>query len=228
MKYLFLFDVDGTLVNGFNAHHKAFITAFREIFQVDTIVDMYQYHGSTDLYIIYDILSQFNIPIEKINEKIEEIKNAMINSYKNEVKSDKIELLSGAMESLFYIRDKNEGLGLVTGNLKAIANAKLNQVKISEFFPIGGFGDTSKIREDLVRKAILEANKYYRITFDNSNIFIIGDTPRDIIAAHKANVRAIGIATGKYEKKDLIKENPLYIFKNLKEFNELLKEELLV
>lgn len=223
MKYLFLFDVDGTLVRGFQAHHKAFINAFKQIFKVETKVEMYKYHGSTDLFIIYDVLTKNNIPTNLIDKKINLIQEEMIKIYNREVSKDQIQALPGALDVLDLIKNNKEGLGLVTGNLGEIAKLKLQQVNIANYFPIGGFGQTSKIRSELVNKGINEAKKYYKIDFSNENIFIVGDTPRDVEAAHKANVKAMAIATGDYSMEELIKKDPEYVLNDLIELNQTLK-----
>ncbi|NHI92336.1 MAG: HAD family hydrolase [Candidatus Lokiarchaeota archaeon] len=225
MKYLFLFDIDGTLVKGFHAHHKAFINSIKKIFNIDTTIEMYQYHGSTDLYIIYDVLAKNKIPIEMIDRQLDRIKDEMIKIYEKEVLKEKIQVLSGALEVLNLIKNRNEGLGLVTGNLSKIAYLKLKQVYLSNYFPIGGFGETSKLRLKLILKAIKEAEKYYGLNFNNEDIYIIGDTPRDIDAAHQAHVNAISIASGMYRREDLIKNNPKYVFNDLLGFLETLEND---
>ena len=47
--------------------------------------------------------------------------------------------------------------------------------------------------------------------------FMVGDSIYDVIAAHKAKVKAIAVLTGHYTKEELEKEKPFKIIKNLKE-----------
>jgi len=224
MKNLFLFDVDGTLTEGFDAHHQAFIGAFQEVFNINTKVEMYRYHGSTDLNIIYDVLTKNGISNPVIRENLEKIKDIMVKIYAKKVVNDDVKTLNGVLEVLALINDMGEGIGLVTGNLSKIARIKLKQAGIPDYFPIGGFGEISRNREDLVLNAIENANIHYNMNFKKENIYIIGDTPRDIEAALKAKVNAIGIATGKYNKNELNKKEPTYLFNDLIEFGDLIKK----
>ena len=111
--------------------------------------------------------------------------------------------------------------------MSEIARLKSEKVDLSKFFPIGGFGDTSKIRSDLIKKAIIESQNHYGIMFHNSNVFIVGDTPRDIDAAIEANVNVIGVATGNYDKKELVKKQPNYVLNDLTEFKQLFEKEFI-
>ena len=58
------------------------------------------------------------------------------------------------------------------------------------------------------------------MNFQKSNIYIVGDTPRDIDAAFNTGVKAIGIATGQYGIEVLKEKNPTYLFNDLLEFKE--------
>ena len=51
--------------------------------------------------------------------------------------------------------------------------------------------------------------------FEKDRIFVIGDTPRDILAGKKNNVRTIAVETGGYKRDDLVSFEPDYILSSL-------------
>ena len=55
MIHLLLFDVDGTLILTGGAGIRAFQRTFRELFQMDPVIDGIRLHGRTDPQIIDDI-----------------------------------------------------------------------------------------------------------------------------------------------------------------------------
>ncbi|MBS3150179.1 HAD hydrolase-like protein, partial [Candidatus Woesearchaeota archaeon] len=59
---------------------------------------------------------------------------------------------------------------------------------------------------------ILKAEKLLKVRAE----YMIGDSIYDVIAAHKAKVKAIAVLTGLYSKEQLEKEKPFKIIKNLR------------
>ena len=58
---------------------------------------------------------------------------------------------------------------------------------------------------------------------NNRNIFLIGDTPRDIIGGQKVGVKTIGVATGDFSEEELAQAGADFIVKDLKDSERLLK-----
>jgi len=105
-------------------------------------------------------------------------------------------------------------LGLITGNLKEIAMAKLKLAGIEHYFSFGGFGDNLN-RDDTAREAI--KNK------EDDEIFLVGDTPLDILAGKEIGAKTIGITTGIYSAKELKDVGADIVVDNLKQLGEILK-----
>lgn len=64
-------DVDGTLCHsvGENAnrlHKEAFAAAFREVFDLDTTIDVVPHHGSTDPLILVRVLQHHGVSKEQV------------------------------------------------------------------------------------------------------------------------------------------------------------------
>jgi phosphoglycolate phosphatase-like HAD superfamily hydrolase len=112
-------------------------------------------------------------------------------------------------------------LGVLTGNLEAIAQEKLKKTNLSKYFTTGYFGDASKFRADLAKNAADDAVKVYNIS--KEDVFVIGDTPRDINAGKAAGVRTIGVASGIYSEKELLSAEPDLVVSNLHEVEPIKK-----
>src|SRR5207302_2661718 len=89
-------------------------------------------------------------------------------------------------------------LGLCTGNLARGAELKLSAAGLWGPFRFGGYGSDAEPRADIVRAAWRRAQE-----LGARDALVIGDTPRDILAAHDAGLRACGVATGRWTVHDL-------------------------
>jgi phosphoglycolate phosphatase len=218
-KKLILFDVDHTLMDVGDSHKKVFASAFKKVLNVYVDYKNWEFHGVSDLFIIQEIMDRNGI--KKDPKKIQKIIEVMIKDFERENLGHAV-LLSGVNEILNKLgKDKQMIIGLVTGNLEKIAYMKLKHFKIEEFFILGGFGDISTIRSDLVKFAVKKA-EFFHGKIDKKDVFIIGDTIHDIKAAKDAGVKVIAVATGAYPKEQLSKLKPDYLVDNLKDTEKII------
>jgi phosphoglycolate phosphatase-like HAD superfamily hydrolase len=140
-----------------------------------------------------------------------------------EVYNPNYKVFEGVKEFLEWAEKKGRFLmGLATGNLEKGAKIKLRPSSLLKYFKFGGYASDSWKRSEILKKAyqrgLLIAEE------ENSKIkevFVIGDTPRDVIAAKEAGFKSIGMALYNFSEKDLEKVGADYVFKNyskLKEF----------
>jgi phosphoglycolate phosphatase len=115
--------------------------------------------------------------------------------------------------------DHGHTVGLVTGNLSQIAKIKLERVGIEKLFTVGGYGDISEKRSDLVKEAIKQTTG----KFSKENIFVIGDTPHDIKAGKDNGTKTIAVLGYGYNLKELKKCKPDFLFKDFKNYKKVLK-----
>ena len=85
----------------------------------------------------------------------------------------------------------------------------------------GGFGSDDVSRTKLVKLAMKKAEENFGFEFDD-NIFLFGDTPRDMDAGNEAGVITIGVATGNYSKRDLENTSADYVVDNLQDTKKIL------
>jgi len=214
MPGLILFDVDKTLIERIEGHKEAFSHAFKQVYGVETSVDAIDHAGKTDRQIIVEVLKQEGLKESEILSKIDACIESMTD-YFNRVKDViQIEAFDGISHLLTQLNEAGFLLGLVTGNLEPIARGKLDQVGLNHFFKLGGFGSDDRDRSQLVRLAIKRAREQFDFKANN-NVFLLGDTPRDIAAGKAAEVTTIGVATGNYSEEELVEADADHVLSNL-------------
>jgi len=221
MKGLVLFDIDNTLLKPSEVHAAAFSHGFNETYAVDTSIKIINCHGMTDQQIIIDVLKKNGLTQEEIIPKINDCMKQMINYFDNHKDSSEITVLAGVPELLEALSNQQFLIGLVTGNVEAIARSKMKKVNLNKYFKLGGFGSDNVNRTKLVELAIKKAEENFDFKY-NKNVFLFGDTPRDIQAAVEAGIVSIGVATGMYDKKELKHATADYVVDNLQDTKKLL------
>lgn len=201
---LLLFDIDQTLLQSSRGHRDAFAVGFKEAYGVDASLGDDDFSGMTDTQIIGVVLRKRGLSQKAIDADIDECVRSMEKAYADILKSDRLEILPGVSEMIRALGEK-EGvfLGLVTGNLEPIAWGKLGKVGLAGYFKLGGFGNESVNRSDLVQNAIRKAERTLGFK-GRGNVFVFGDTPLDIKAALQAKARGVGVATGQFTISQLL------------------------
>ena len=113
--------------------------------------------------------------------------------------SEGYKVLPGVPERLRQLSRAGHLLGLITGNGDGAAHVKLARADLNRWFTFGAYAAAGAERADIVREAVARGEAMFGEDVPNSAIFVIGDTPRDIDAAHAAGCSAIGVATGHYD-----------------------------
>ncbi|MBU1200880.1 MAG: HAD hydrolase-like protein [Nanoarchaeota archaeon] len=222
MDRLLLFDIDRTLLKNAKGHRDAFTHAFKEVYDIDTTIDIINFNGMTDQQIIIEVLQKNNLSEEDIKTKIKDCMTSMIEYYDN-IKNncDPPTILAGVKKLLKELDKQNYLIGLVTGNLEPIARGKLERVKLNQFFKLGGFGSDDINRTNLVKLAIKKAEENFDFKFDK-NVFLFGDAPQDMNAGNEAGIITIGVTTGIYSKEQLENAAANYVIDNLKNTRKIL------
>jgi phosphoglycolate phosphatase len=155
---LVLFDIDGTLLlDDAYAHGRAMVRAMREVWDVDPpddIVESVEPWGKTDLQIARAALATAGIDDAGFSERRAAWIEAASRAFEDEVKAgaDQLRVRDGVAHGLARLVESGMRLGLVTGNLRPIAEAKVRQMGLLLRFDlaIGAYGDDAEDRADLV------------------------------------------------------------------------------
>jgi phosphoglycolate phosphatase len=221
VKRLILFDIDGTLVSKHQGHYEAFAVGFKDVFGINASMYMIEYHGKTDSQIITEVMSKSGIPEDIIQEKLAECIAVMGKYYTDIQDYLTTEVFDDVTATLTTLQTEDSLLGLITGNLEPIAHAKLGRADIDTYFRVGGFGNESTERTELVRIATKKAQS---TGFEGGSVYVVGDTPNDITAALNGGATPIGVTTGIYGRQDLADAGAEYIVEKLGDIPELLEQ----
>lgn len=202
MQKLLLFDIDGTLLSRSRGHAEAFAVAFSKVHGLYASIYMVKYQGRTDKQLIREVLLQAGVPNHDIDNKMPEFLKVMYDYFDAIQQHVRSEAVAGVPETIKLLANKGYLLGLATGNLERFAHAKLASVGIDTYFRLGGFGSDAEKRPDLVRKAMLIAQKRFGFN-DPNETYLFGDAPEDMEAAASNGIKAIGVTTGVYRDSEL-------------------------
>lgn len=199
---LYLFDIDGTLVDTGGAGMAALKEATREIFGHEgPALDL---AGSTDLGIIANIHSHFEI--EHTRERFD----AYLEIYLDRLRWNLTHggfpgrVYDGVSELLAELGDQPEAtVGLLTGNAAGGAAAKMRHFGLAEHFPFGAYGCDHADRNRLGPIALERASAHAGRSFSPNETWVIGDTPKDIACAHAIGARCLAVATGSFSAAQL-------------------------
>jgi phosphoglycolate phosphatase-like HAD superfamily hydrolase len=215
MMRILLWDIDGTLIHSVKTGgYKLYtIPVLEEIFGTSGRLAEMRVSGMTDLQIVYEALRDAGITQEEIMERADVLVSRLTEEARritgNGVKF--FEVLPGVRETLQALADHPRyESALLTGNIKPMAQLKMELVGLDQFFTLpGAFGDESHNRRDLPARAAERIRKHLQIDLAPEQFVVIGDTPNDIDCARHFGARAIAVGTGRfYSREDIMACEP--------------------
>ncbi len=215
MKRLLLFDIDGTLVRGGPAK-KAFELAMESVFGTAGPIDSHDFSGKTDPQIARELLRSAGFGDERIDVGFEPLWQEYLGELESMLEEMPMTLLPGVRALLEHLSGMDDvAMGLLTGNIVGGARLKLDSVGLMGFFPIGGFGSDSEVREDLPAVAIRRAFRAWGTEFPAPSVVVVGDTPRDVACGKYGGTRTVAVATGRYDAGRLAATGPDRVLEDL-------------
>ena len=207
---ILLWDIDGTLIRSARpgGYKEYTIPVLEEIFgTAGRLADM-RVSGMTDLQIVFEALNDAGISQEEILARAE-VLVARLTEEARRVTGNGVKFF----ELLPGVRDTLEALSahpryesaLVTGNIKPMAQLKMELVGLDHFFTLpGAFGEESHNRRDLPARAAERIRKHLQLDLAPEQFIVIGDTPNDIDCARHFGARALAVGTGRFYSKEEI------------------------
>src|SRR3954447_21165500 len=198
-----LFDIDGTLISTGGAGARSWRYAFQELHGIPADIGKFTDAGMTDPTVarltFKAAVGHDPSPIE-----LATVLAAYLDRLPFEVEhSDKYRVLDGAEELLPRLGRSGILLGITSGAVEAAAHIKLARAGFNRYFPFGGYGSDSPDRIELTQRAIERGGRLIGAELDPADVFVVGDTPKDVEAAHGAGCAAGGTATGHYSREQL-------------------------
>ncbi|MDQ7053588.1 MAG: HAD family hydrolase [candidate division KSB1 bacterium] len=221
MKIL-LFDIDGTLLLTGGSGARAMTRAFYELFGVEDGLKGITLSGMTDP-IIFDHACQ-KAGIEPTEEAHERFKQLYLTYLREEIRKDNSQkrVLPGVKPLLQQLsRQTGVHLGLLTGNYHEGARIKLSHFDLDRFFPFGAFGDDDSDRNRLVPVALRRFHEQMGEAVNGSDVWVIGDTPRDVACAKPYGAKTMAVATGHYDEEELRQAEADVVVKDLSDVDRI-------
>ncbi len=202
----YLFDIDGTLLSSCDSvHWDSFEASIRRMTGFEVTLTGIPVAGSTDTAILRAACQRAGVPVEIVDKQIDAILESMCSSVTARQHEMRVALMPGVEDTLRYLAQKGALLGVATGNLETIGWIKIERASLREWFRFGGFSDRFPLRSDLIAQA---ARKARAMTGADATVCVVGDTPRDIEAAHANSLPVIAVATGRSSFEELLEAKP--------------------
>lgn len=194
-----LFDIDGTLIHSGRSGRRAIQKAFGEVCGEPSACDHISFGGMTDFGIIRAGLDALKIPVT--TELRDQILEVYLSCLQREIAEEGgYEVIEGAWEAVRFVASlEGVAMGLGTGNLERGARIKLEPAGFNPWFSFGGFGSDAEARSALILAGARRGAEKLGKPLGDCPILILGDTPRDVFAAHENRAVCFGVATGSYE-----------------------------
>ena len=220
---LLLFDIDGTILLTDGAGTRAANRAFEKIHGLRDAMEGIDAAGKTDPLILREMFGN-GLSRDYTEDEAKELYREYILFLEEEVEKSRIEIMPGIPKLLENLSSRKDMiLGLATGNIEHGARIKLRKSGLDAHFRVGGFGSDSGSREALVRVAIERAKGHLKNSEDFEKIYVIGDTPHDIIHGRAAGAVTVAVATGRYSFTELGEHHPDYLFEHLADYENVIK-----
>ena len=219
--HVFLFDIDGTLIASGGAGKAALEMAMAAEFGGAHRIDELRLSGRPDRAIVADLFRLHGV--EDRPEHRERLTAAYLRNLPACLASHNGRVLPGIAALLEELRRRAFPLGLLTGNIRAGAKAKLGHFGLFEHFAFGGFGDHHLDRDDIAREALAEVKARLNGGHSPERLWVVGDTPLDVRCARAIGARAVAVATGWHDADELAVCEPDLLFDDLSDAARLLE-----
>ena len=203
-KKVILFDLDGTLIDS----TKAIVGTFNHSFEKLN----FDFKGNDE-----DIKNEIGYPLDVMYETLGVPKDKVwdfVDAYKQRYRTISIEqttLLPDVIESL-KIASSIARLGIVTTKTTQYTIPILEDMDILKYFEcIVGRQEVQNPKPH--PEPVLKAMEMMGVTNSNFDIYMIGDTKLDLIAAKEAGIKGIGVLCG-YGKREELKQYTSLVVSN--------------
>jgi phosphoglycolate phosphatase len=218
--YAVLFDIDGTLIHTSGAGHLAFAETFAEEFGVVKISASVPFAGRSDRAIALELMSVHGV--EATDDSWRRFRMAYLRRLPSALERRDGRVLPGVVALLDTLATMPEAaVGLLTGNVREGAQAKLNYYGLGGRFGFGGFGDEATDRNVIAAIALAEAKR--TTAGQLRGAMVIGDTVHDIRCARAIDAVAVAVPTGGATAEELASAQPDVLLEDLSDARQLLQ-----
>jgi phosphoglycolate phosphatase-like HAD superfamily hydrolase len=210
-----LFDIDGTLVTTGGAGGRAMRRGLTAVFDHPNPLE-FKLDGMTDRSIVRQAIGE--IGEEPTQDAIDRVLAAYLEALADEIRrvpTEHYRVYPGVRETVQHGLDRRAAVGLGTGNVQAGARMKLEHVGLYEYFRFGGFGCDAEARVELIRAGAARGAAQLGLALSECRVVVIGDTPKDVLAARGAGAECVGVGTGSFTAEELLLAGADHAFSDL-------------
>jgi phosphoglycolate phosphatase len=212
-----LFDIDGTLITTGGAGAASWRLAFDELYGIPADIEKFTDTGMTDPEVGRKTFEAVMHRAPERQEFTHLLERRLHYLHQTVAESEGYRVLAGVEQLLPRLITDGHLVGLVTGNVEAAAHIKLHRARLNRFFSFGGYGSDSTDRAELTRIALGRASLVYGETVLASQAIVVGDTPRDVEAAHAAGIPCVGVGSHHFNVDQLRAAGADYAIASLEE-----------
>ncbi len=225
---LILWDIDGTLVHAGPAAREAFDLAVASVLEREVPDHGISMSGKTDPQIALEVMAALAVDEEQAARHLPAVLEGLtreLNAAAHTIR-EKGRVHPG-VEELLHRLDERPGVvqSVLTGNLAANAALKVAAFGLEQWLDmeIGAYGSDDQDRTRLVPVAVGKATRRYGHPFTPEEVWIIGDTPRDLACARAGGARCLLVGTGRYSYDELIKGDADAVLPDLSDVDQVEK-----
>lgn len=214
---IYLFDIDGTLLLSGGAGLVALERAFVELHGIAGAFGAVQPAGMTDPVIVEEAFdAAFGRPAtpEEMRSLLERY---LVHLPVALEQATGYRLLRGVPSALVALEGAGHLLALATGNIREAARHKLARGGIEGFFRCGGYGSDHRERTRIVALAAERALALRGRREAPGEVVVVGDTPRDVMAARENGFVAVAVSSGTVSRVSLEDARPDRLIESLDE-----------
>ena len=211
-----LFDIDETLVHTGGSGARSWKAAFDKLYGIPADIGEHTSAGETDPEVARETFKGV-IGRDPSEDELGRLYAQYLLHLADDIwVSEQYRVLPGAEQVLVRLGEAGVMLGLVSGAMEGAARTKLMPANLNRYFIFGGYGSDSPDRAELTRLAIEKAARLHdHLTPDQ--VFVVGDTPRDMAATKAAGAVSVGVASGHYSTDELEKAGGIHVLKSLED-----------
>lgn len=207
LRRLVLFDVDGTLVRAGDVGPSSFDRAVEAVLGCAP-AERPHMAGKTDGQIVGEYLEALGVARDPrtVEAVLEALGVALAEAdARGEIRSGGVALpgVADLLQRLFG--DDRVLSSLLTGNVAPNAKLKTAAFGLDGWldFDSAAYGSDHHDRDCLVPIALERSKAAHGVTFDPVDVWVVGDTPRDLACARAGGARCLLVATGGYSYSEL-------------------------
>jgi phosphoglycolate phosphatase len=211
-----LFDIDETLIHTGGSGGRSWKAAFEKLYDIPADIGQHTSAGETDPEVARETF-QGVLGRSPSDDELTKLYTQYLLHLADDIWTSKeYRVLPGAERTLLSLGSAGVILGLVSGAMEGAARTKLMPANLNRFFIFGAYGSDSADRAELTGLAIGKAARLHQ-GLTTRDVYVVGDTPRDIEATKAAGGVSVGVASGHYSTSELAAAGGDHVLESLED-----------